>query len=163
MPLLAVGAVLFTTLVLAGIARITDVGAMRHSAAGPAPAKEQLDARVELRFTDGEDGSVTVMDAQDGRPYAVLESGTNGFIRSVMRGLTVERSRRGIGREPPFVLARTAAGVIFLADPALDRRIDLNAFGSTNAGAFNDILVAAQRALPLGQAAALAEHQGEEQ
>ncbi len=162
LPLLAAGAVLFTTLVLVAMARVTDVGAGRGGSLALLES-QPLAARADLHFSDGDNGTVIVTEAGNDRTVAVLDYGTHGFVRSVMRGLTHERGRRGIGSEPPFVLARTNSGILYLVDPALDRRIELNAFGPSNVGAFDDILTAAAIDLPLQQAAALAEHQGEEQ
>ncbi len=62
--------------------------------------------------------------------------GTNGFARSLLRGLARERMRRGVGSEPPFQLTITADGVLLLADPVTSQAIELQAFGPTNAAVF---------------------------
>jgi putative photosynthetic complex assembly protein len=56
-----------------------------------------------------------------------------------------ERKRENIGSEPPFRLSRLVDGRVTLEDPAIRRRIDLDAFGRSNVGAFSAILEAATR------------------
>ena len=58
------------------------------------------------------------------------------IIRATMRGLARERIRSGIGSETPFKLTRWSDGTLSLLDETSGRRIDLDAFGPTNAGAF---------------------------
>ena len=48
----------------------------------------------------------------------------------------IHRKRQGIGAEPVFLLQTTADGRLTLEDSATGQRIDLKAFGPTNAGAF---------------------------
>ena len=69
-------------------------------------------------------------------PVAVLPSGEGGFVRGVLRGLARERRAHDIGSQPPFVLTRWSNGLLSLEDPETGRRVDLNAFGHTNKGAF---------------------------
>jgi putative photosynthetic complex assembly protein len=76
------------------------------------------------------------------RPLAVLDPGTNGFVRGVLRGLARERRRQGLGSEIPFHLAQRADGRLTLVDPATERVIDLKAFGPTNTQAFARLLEA---------------------
>jgi putative photosynthetic complex assembly protein len=68
--------------------------------------------------------------------------GTNGFVRGVLRGLARERRLNDVGAQPPFQLTRWSDGRLSLDDPATGRRIDLVAFGPTNAGAFAQLLTA---------------------
>ena len=77
-------------------------------------------------------------------PYqlAVLAPGTNGFARGVLRGLARERRRSDIGMEPPFRLARWSDGRLTLEDPTTGRRIELGAFGPTNAEVFAALMLA---------------------
>jgi putative photosynthetic complex assembly protein len=127
------------------------VGAARIS--GYQPARPQPSAVVEsrdLRFVDRPDGAVLVYaggvpmsDAQ--RPIDVLEPGTNGFVRGVLRGLVRERRADRIGETPPFRLTRWADGRLSLDDPSTGRHVDLEVFGPTNAGAFAQILMASAR------------------
>ncbi|MEJ1159236.1 photosynthetic complex assembly protein PuhC [Prosthecomicrobium sp. N25] len=93
----------------------------------------------DLRFED-RGGAVAVLDADTGAEVAQLAPGTNGFIRGVLRGLARERRMSGTGREPPFQLVRRADGRLTLVDPTTGRRIELDAFGPTNAEAFAKLL-----------------------
>ncbi len=61
---------------------------------------------------------------------------TNGFMRATMRGLVRERKRSGIGDATPFLLTRWDDGRMSLEDTTTGRRVPLEAFGQTNAGAF---------------------------
>jgi putative photosynthetic complex assembly protein len=131
--LLGAGALLAATLLAAASGRVLGVGVV--ASPEPAPA-----ASRELRFEDRPDGAVVVVDAGDGGEVAVLAPGHDGFIRGVLRGLARDRRSRHIGPEAPFELIRSASGGLFLVDPATGRRIDLDAFGPTNSGAFERLL-----------------------
>jgi putative photosynthetic complex assembly protein len=93
-----------------------------------------------LNFVDGSDGSVIVRDADSGRTVRVLDPGTNGFVRGMLRGLARERRIAGAGEDAPFELLKLEDGQLRLADPATGHQIALRAFGETNAGVFADLL-----------------------
>ncbi|HLG81936.1 MAG TPA: photosynthetic complex assembly protein PuhC [Bradyrhizobium sp.] len=125
----AAAALILFALGAATTVRLTGVGG----------AHMTLPAAVEsrdLRFEDGEKGSVLVFDADDGRLVDTLAPGSNGFVRVVMRGLARERRLGDIGAQPPFRLTRYAGGQITLTDTSTGKQIDLGAFGSTNTEAF---------------------------
>jgi putative photosynthetic complex assembly protein len=63
-----------------------------------------------------------------------------------VRGLAQEREREGIGRETPFVLTHWSDGTLSLADSAIGRRVNLDAFGPTNAQAFAQLFSARSQA-----------------
>jgi putative photosynthetic complex assembly protein len=109
-------------------------------AAQLAPARS-----ADLWFADDVNGSVSVRDSRSNKVVASLAPGTNGFIRSVMRGMVHERKRRGIGPAQPFRIAQWRDGHLALEDPATGRLIDLDAFGISNKDAFAELLNA-QRA-----------------
>jgi putative photosynthetic complex assembly protein len=90
----------------------------------------------DLAFDDNADGGITVVDAKVNAVIAVLEPGSNGFIRGVMRRLAQARKRQGIGAKLPFRLTRWDNGSITLEDYATGEKIDLRAFGPTNVEAF---------------------------
>lgn len=113
-----------------------------HSAVAP-PQAERAE-QVALRFIDREQGGIAVHDAQTGARIAVLEPGTNGFIRGVLRGLARERRQNEIGEAPAFTLIRRTDGRLALIDGSTGRRIELDAFGHTNAGAFASLMQAAR-------------------
>lgn len=93
-----------------------------------------------LIFEDRADGAVTVREPTATAPFAVLEPGTNGFIRSALRGMARERLRDAYGPETPFRLVSWNDGRLTLDDPATGRRIDIKAFGHTQAEAFAHLL-----------------------
>lgn len=124
----ALALVIFTVFA-SGMARWSDMGTLHM------PTAAAVDA-VLLRFTDLDDGGVAVIDASDDRLLYKAEPGTNGFIRGVMRGLARERIQAGVGATAPFKLTRWNDGSISLQDETSGRRLDLDAFGTTNAQAF---------------------------
>ncbi|MFY9509703.1 MAG: photosynthetic complex assembly protein PuhC, partial [Rubrivivax sp.] len=138
LPLAAMGGLLLITLLV--------VAAVRWI--GHAPADIPSDSRTvvatrELRFEDRADGGIDVVDARRNLHIATVAPGSNGFLRSALRGLVRERKRRGIGDELPFTITAFAGGRLALADPGTGRSIALESFGATNAGAFASLLVAA--------------------
>ncbi len=135
--LIAASALVGFALVATTVGRVARLSAPAPSAeqAEPAPSRS-----VELRFTDEADGSVTVRESPGGRMVASLAPGTNGFIRGVMRGLARERRGLDIGAGPPFRLSSWPDGRLAIDDTATGRRIELDAFGSTNKTAFLTLL-----------------------
>ena len=123
------------TIVSAGAARVGVIGPEQRPAAEAAAIRD-------LRFKDRADGAVTVHEASDDRLVAVLPPGGDGFIRGAMRGLARERRQKEVGPEPPFRLTRWDNGRLSLEDTGTGRRIDLEAFGPTNAQAFGRLLTA---------------------
>lgn len=109
--------------------------------AAPKAAAETEPLRMrELRFADRPDGGIDVRDARLDRRVGAIEPGHDGFMRSTLRGLVRERKRLALGDELPFELRVEAGGALVLRDPASGRRIELQAFGATNAGAFARLL-----------------------
>lgn len=135
-PLLGAAGLVMIAVVAAVTPRLTGYGKI---AVAPAAVVSQH----ELRFEDAPDGAAIVRHAGDGRVVIVLPPQTNHFVRGTVRGLVRERKREGIGPQPPFRLSRLADGRLTLEDPATKRRIDLDAFGRSNVGAFSVIMEAA--------------------
>jgi putative photosynthetic complex assembly protein len=134
--LIAAGALICFSLIATTAVRLQRLSAPPPAAqAGPAPARA-----IEVRFTDESDGSVSVRDSRDNKVVESIAPGTNGFIRSVMRGLALDRKRHGLGPAQPFRIAQWADGRLTLQDLATGRLIDLDAFGPTNRDAFGQIL-----------------------
>lgn len=133
--LLAAGALLTLTLVLAAGAR------MVH-AAHPAPPLPPPLAVLEVRFEDRPDGAIAMLDAASGRELSVVPPRTNGFIRGVLRGMFRNRRLESLGPDGTFRLAREADGRLSLQDEQTGRRVDLGAFGPTNSAAFAELLAA---------------------
>ncbi len=102
----------------------------------PATAVESRD----LQFSDRAEGGIAIRDAASGEVIAILEPGTNGFIRGVMRGFARERRSQGVDRQPPFTVTRWSDGRLSISDPETGRRVELDAFGPDNARAFARLL-----------------------
>ena len=111
------------------------------------PEREPLLA-VDLVFVDMPSGAVGVFEATSLEQLAVIAPETGGFVRGVMRGLARERMLNSINSDPPFRLIRWASGTMSLDDPSTGRRIELDAFGPTNAGVFAGLLTAAAEDAP---------------
>jgi putative photosynthetic complex assembly protein len=134
--LIAASTLIAFSLVAATVARVTRLSAPPSPiAATDAPVRS-----ISLHFFDEANGSVSVHESRTDKVVATLQPGTNGFIRSVMRGLAHDRKRRGIGAEQPFLISQGSNGHVTLEDPATARRIDLEAFGQTNRDAFASLL-----------------------
>ncbi len=100
-----------------------------------------VDAR-ELRFTDSTDGAVMVYAVSDEQLIAVLEPGTNSFIRGVLRSLNRERRFQNVNIYQPYRLVRWDDGRLSLEDPATGQQVDIGAFGRTQLDAFAALLMA---------------------
>jgi len=135
--LLGAATLLAVALAATAASRLTGIGTT------PNPTSAEMEHRL-LHFEDRPDGGVAVYARDETAPVEILEPGTNGFVRSVLRGLARERRARGVGSEPPFRLTRWADGRLTLDDPATGRTIELAAFGPTNAGAFAPLLTAGE-------------------
>ena len=101
-----------------------------------------------LHFADQDDGGVTITDASDGAVLSKIKPGTNGFLRSMMRGFAHERSRDGIGAETPFMLTRWSDGTLSVTDATTGRRVDLDAFGPNQTEAFASLFSSRRETAP---------------
>ena len=133
-PLWAAISVVIVAVVLVIGAQQTDRGTLFT------PEPTPLETR-ELVFKDRGDGAVVVEDAGTRAVVAVLPPGGSGFVRGTLRALARERRQNGVGQEPPFTLIRGTDGKLTLQDPETGRRLDLGAFGPTNAGAFAQLFI----------------------
>jgi len=129
---------LITTIVFAYAYRIEPGSAIEQDIA--ASAHGELVASRQLHFVDIEGGIVSVVNANDNNELLRLESGEDGFMRSVMRGFARERLAQGLGPDVPFDLVLWEDGLVSLIDPATDRRVELSAFGKDNVSAFTRLL-----------------------
>ncbi|NBU59168.1 MAG: photosynthetic complex assembly protein PuhC [Betaproteobacteria bacterium] len=108
------------------------------------PSLPRMVSQRHLRFVDAPDKSVRVIDADSGLEVHRV-TGEAGFVRGILRGMARERRRLGKGAEEPFELTLDA-GMLSLRDLATGERIELTAFGHTNANAFAVMLqVSGQR------------------
>jgi putative photosynthetic complex assembly protein len=132
-----------TALAVLVLACVLAVGALRAGGFSPS---QQADAATiasrSLRFDDLANGGIAVRDARSGALLHTVEPGTNGFLRSSVRGLVRERKRQGLGPETPFELLGRRDGRLTLVDPGTGRRIDLESFGPSNAAVFASLLAA---------------------
>ncbi len=124
--------------VATGAARMTDIGTVHMPSAAPVET-------LLLRFVDDADGGVGIIDSKDGARIYTVAPGTNGFIRATVRGLTRERLREDVGETPPFRLTHWNDGTLSLEDVTIGRRVNLDAFGPTNAEAFAQLFAARSR------------------
>jgi len=127
--LMGAGALVVFALAITLFGRTSGVGDVHMPAATPYQV-------LHLKFFDGADGSVAIRNAGDGGLIYMIPPGTNGFTRSALRGFARERRRDGVDEAPPFTLTRWTNGTLSLQDEATGRRIDLDAFGPTQAEAF---------------------------
>ena len=130
---LAGGAILIT-LVAATVGRLTN-------AADSAPTGTPVVTR-ELLFRDQPNGGVAVFDATNATtPIDVIAPETNGFLRATVRGLARQRLRQDADREVPFRLSGWPDGRLTLEDRTTGRRVEMEAFGISNAEVFGRLLL----------------------
>lgn len=130
--LLLAGAAVVGSLLLVAIARFTDTGR-------PADVGTPSVSR-DFRFADRPDGGIGVYVPGVAEPVTVVAPASNGFIRGTLRGLNRERRREDLAAEIPFRISAWPDGRLTLEDLSNGRRIDLLAFGQTNAEAFAQLL-----------------------
>lgn len=111
----------------------------------PEQAKKQALQEMLIGFRDRSIGGVEVVNAKTGQVLDVFEPGTNGFARSVLRGLVRDRRQHGIDSKDPFELRRFADGRVTLTDPVTGRIIELVSFGKDNLGVFAAYLTAGEK------------------
>ena len=97
-------------------------------------------AQRSLMFVDAPDGSVIVNDAASNERIAVLPAKSNAFIRTTMRGIAHAGSHEFAVPNHAILLTLWNDGRLTLDDPLSGRRLDLEAFGKDNAGAYAALL-----------------------
>jgi putative photosynthetic complex assembly protein len=130
LPLLAVGAVLAVAI---GAAAIGPAAVGGRS--DPPPSRPV--AERSLTFQDRADGAVV---AREGAAEVAVFQGEQGFLRGTLRGMARVRRGYDVSSDVPFTLTAWADGRLTLDDPATRQRIDLEAFGPTNAAVFARLL-----------------------
>jgi putative photosynthetic complex assembly protein len=123
-------------LVSVSVARLTGLGTVHSDHAMPVQA-------MSLRFEDRPDGGIAVIAPDSGAVLGVIEPGTDGFIRTVLRSLAFDRQRHHIGAGPAFALTNWSDRHATLDDPSTGRSVDLVAFGKTNMQAFSNLMIMA--------------------
>ena len=104
----------------------------------PSVALQDFIRSRDLSFFDREDGGVLVK--VSGAPDHLIQRDSGGFVRGIMRGLTRERTIRGVGREPVFRLTEWSDGSLTIQDTGTGRSLNLSAYGPTNRLAFETML-----------------------
>jgi putative photosynthetic complex assembly protein len=136
LPLAAMAALVLSSLIGVGLVRLAGLSAQQQPDAATLAVRQ-------LRFEDRDDGGIEVRDARSGALLDTVAPGTNGFLRSTMRGLVRERKRQGLGPETPFELLGRSDGRLTLVDPGTGRRVDLESFGPSNSAVFARLMSAA--------------------
>lgn len=137
-PLLAIGSLLLFCLVAVALVQINKPDGASEPSADAAHSAPIAD-RLALVFRDLDNGAVGVFDPASGAQLTSIAPGTNGFMRSTLRGLGRERMRRNLTMATPVEIQILENGRALLVDPAIDREIDLWAFGEINAMNFIDL------------------------
>ncbi len=133
LPLAAIGVLL--------VCAVLGTAVVRWSGVSPVQRADAATLRtVNLHVEDRDDGAIVIRDADSGAVRGTVAPGTQGFLRSTLRGLVRERRRQGLGPEQPFQLLGRADGRLTLLDPATGRRIDLESFGPTHAAVFAQLI-----------------------
>ena len=91
--------------------------------------------QMSLRFEDRPNGDVAVLDAAT-QTEIHRYVGEQGFVRGILRTLSRERMRRGMGSGPAFDLIAHTDGRLTLIDTATGQHIDLESFGPVNLSSF---------------------------
>jgi putative photosynthetic complex assembly protein len=138
-PLIGAGLLVLAVVAATGLGRIAGAGTTTPRGETPVLARS-------LGFEDRADGGILVRDAEAGREIALLEPGSNGFVRGTLRALVRDRRREEIAGHAPFRLAAWPDGRLTLEDPATGTSIGLEAFGATNMAAFARLLTAGRGA-----------------
>ncbi|MEM7076878.1 MAG: photosynthetic complex assembly protein PuhC [Pseudomonadota bacterium] len=76
----------------------------------------------------------------DGAVLIELGPGEGGFLHTMWRAVQRERTRHRVPQDSAILVARHDNGRMSLHDPATDLRVDLTAFGKSNAAAFEAVL-----------------------
>lgn len=133
LPLAAMAALVLSSLLGVGLVRVAGISTVQQADAATYASRL-------LRFQDRSDGGIDVLDARSEVLLSTVAPGSNGFLRSTMRGLVRERKRQGLGPETPFELLGRVDGRLTLLDPGTGRRIDLESFGPSNSAVFASLL-----------------------
>jgi putative photosynthetic complex assembly protein len=131
----AAGIALLSVLAAAA-GRLANIGTVHAPESAAAVSRE-------LTFVDRATGGVEVKDARTGETLEIILPGEGGFVRGVMRSFARERRLAGAVGETPVRLVRAENGRLWIIDDATGRRVELDAFGPQNIGAFGRYLATA--------------------
>jgi putative photosynthetic complex assembly protein len=139
--LIAAGFLLAFAFSITLFGRSADIGAVHMPSSQPYQV-------LHLYFADQDDGGITITDAANGVVLSQIKPGTNGFLRSMMRGFAHARSRDGIGAQTPFILTRWSDGTLSVTDETTGRRVDLDAFGPSQTEPFAGLFASRKETAP---------------
>lgn len=105
----------------------------------PVPSVAPVATR-QLNFIDVPNGGVSVEDVVTHQQVGGFARGEGSFVRGVIRSLVRQRQLRGVSSQAPFLLSQFPDGRLILEDPISGGRIELQAFGATNADVFRAFL-----------------------
>lgn len=131
--LVAAGALIGFSILVAAVARITDLGAARL------PPSPVVSSRL-LTFKLAPDGSVQTHDVLSGQSAPTVPAHGFGFVRVVLDGVARERMRANVPLGSPLLLTVHADGSTRLEDPQTGQIVSLGAFGHSNQAAFAQLL-----------------------
>ncbi|WP_295541827.1 photosynthetic complex assembly protein PuhC [uncultured Thiohalocapsa sp.] len=131
--LIGAGLLIGFVILSAAMVQITGVGGTET------PLPPVVESR-ELVFVDDGAGTTIVRIAGEDGELAELESGIDGFVLGVMRGMVREREAYDVPLDAPYLISLRAGGILLFEDPQTGRQIDLRAFGPTNTAAFARLL-----------------------
>lgn len=106
----------------------------------PGFSTDQMVQKRILSFSDQPDGSILISETETGNEVARAAPGTNGFLRGFLRGLMRVRKTSEVELTAPFILASWSKGTMTLEDTVTGVKVDLKAFGPTNAAVFDALL-----------------------
>lgn len=98
---------------------------------------EVLQSRL-LSFRSDSQGGVAVIDAKTGETISL--AGKEGFIPGVLRGLNRLRQINEAQTTDAYRLERLSSGELMLVDTTTGVRLELNAYGHSNARVFEAFL-----------------------
>jgi putative photosynthetic complex assembly protein len=130
---LSFGMTLLALVLVAG-ARLTGV-----SPEQTLPGATVVESRL-LRFEQGSEGRITVVDGATGQAIAATAPGAEGFLKGALRGLNRIRLSDEAASGAPYRLELMANGQLMLTDTASGVSLDLNAYGRGNAAVFAEFL-----------------------
>lgn len=126
--LVAVGTAIMASLLLVAVTVWTRAPA--------APVAETPRASLTLRFIEQADGGLSVIDQATGREIDRIAEGQQGFLTTMLRVIRRDIARTDAVISMPFRIEAWQDNRVTLTDSATERRIDLLAFGPTNAEIF---------------------------
>jgi len=132
LAMMAASAAIITVLVVA-FAQWTNAPGLRGNEGAPVFSQE-------IQFLALEGDRIAVEDASDGVLITTIEAGTDGLLRSALRGLGMTRSMSELDLAAPYVLERFEGDGVYLSDGLTGRSIRLESFGPIETGATADLL-----------------------